>query len=289
MIKVSAPWATLGTALHGDVDMTLSAMLQRAGLDWLVEPRPVFDRDGREIPRYRANTRVDTGVVLGIPTGRYRIVQNHELFTLVEGLLGESCVVRRAGQTGEGRMVWAVVEAATPYTIAGTLFTLELDVSNAHTGLNSFQVRLIPKLPNGAGLPVKVGRRVVYLRHTLNVANRLDAVRTTLELGDHYMAALESTAEKLLEAGDWGAMTRAWLPDEGRTNTRVEQARDLLPAAAAEHPEWEGTKWGFLAAAASVVAQLGPARATARSEERALEVWMEGSDWIDRALAVASK
>ncbi len=283
-MTVPAPWAGVGKPLHVTVGADYTAIMEQAGLNWRVEGRPVYDGQGMRIPHYQANTRVDTGVVLGIPTEKYRIVQNDELFIMVEGLLGESCTVLRAGASDEGRSVWAIVEAATPHTVGGIPCKLALAVTNAHTGLNSFQVRLLPQLPSGAVFPLKVGRRVVYLRHTLNVANRMDVVRMTLNLGERYMATLDALADELTTPADWGALTQKWLPPTERANARMEFARTLLKHTDVES-RLEGTKWGFLVAAAEVVNRLGPARDTTRSAERRLETFLEGPELLDRALA----
>jgi len=287
-VEIRAPWATLGY----DISEFRSAadMLVAAGLDWRVEPRPVYDARGVEIPRYRGNFRVDTGECLGIPTGRYRIVQNEELFVLAEGLLAESCIVRRAGSSDQGRMVWVVVESVALYQVAGETLRLELDLSNHHTGLNSFQVRLTPILPSGAGIPIRARtrERTIYFRHTLNVANRVSTARMALGQGDLYMAGMRRLAERLSGKADWSALLASWIPEDKRANRRTEQVREYI-AGGGSVEAWRDTGWGFLAAAAEGIAQLGAARDTARSEERRLEVWMEGHEMLGKAFEVVQK
>ena len=77
------PWHGLGTAVP---DVLCSAeALEKAGLDWNVEARPIFTDNGIVIPNYKANTRDIDNKVLGIVHDRYKIVQNKDAFSFTDG------------------------------------------------------------------------------------------------------------------------------------------------------------------------------------------------------------
>ena len=49
--------------------------IELAGLNWVVESKPVFDEKGNEIKGFKANTRSSDNSVLGIVTNKYKILQ----------------------------------------------------------------------------------------------------------------------------------------------------------------------------------------------------------------------
>ena len=60
------PWHGLGTKV---MEAPTSAdAIRLAGLDWIVEPKPVYDGEGTPIPGWVANTRSSDGKVLGLVT-----------------------------------------------------------------------------------------------------------------------------------------------------------------------------------------------------------------------------
>ena len=79
------PWHGLGTPV--EKAMTSAEALELGGLNWEVNPKPVFTETGFEIPNYKANIRSSDNSVLGIVTDRYKIVQNKEAFAFTDALL----------------------------------------------------------------------------------------------------------------------------------------------------------------------------------------------------------
>ena len=87
--------------------------LHLAGLDWIVEPRPVFvESNGifgtamEPIPGYVANTRDVDGKVLGIVTNSYKIIQNVDAFAFTDNLIGGDVRYETAGSLAQGKRVW---------------------------------------------------------------------------------------------------------------------------------------------------------------------------------------
>jgi len=91
------PWHGLGVK----VEEALSSedALRLSGLDWKVTQRPIYTADficasgnvytnaEQIIPNYKANVRDIDGVVLGVVTDRYKIVQNEEAFAFTDALI----------------------------------------------------------------------------------------------------------------------------------------------------------------------------------------------------------
>ena len=68
----------------GTVDIsgtkTVDEALERAGLDWNVEAKPIYDENGKPYGKFKANVRDTDGELLGIVGDRYSIVQNRDAF-----------------------------------------------------------------------------------------------------------------------------------------------------------------------------------------------------------------
>ncbi len=125
------PWHGLGAVLD-QPPATIAEAIQASGLDWRVAREPIaVDRGDaatvddwwepgcEEIPGYYATVRQDTRAVLGIVGERYRIVQNHEAFEFVDGLLGSSLNFETAGSLHGGRRVWVLATLPEHIEVGG--------------------------------------------------------------------------------------------------------------------------------------------------------------------------
>ena len=102
------PWHGLGTPV--EKAMTSAEALELGGLDWEVNPKPVFTETGFEIPNYKANIRSSDNSVLGIVTNRYKIVQNKEAFAFTDALLDGGVTYETAGSLGNGKTIWLLAK-----------------------------------------------------------------------------------------------------------------------------------------------------------------------------------
>lgn len=85
-----------------------------AGLDWVVESRPLFMGDGTEIPDRVANVRYDAEghpFYLGTVGTNYRIVQNADAFKALDEIVGKKMAIyETAGAIRSGRRVWILAK-----------------------------------------------------------------------------------------------------------------------------------------------------------------------------------
>jgi phage/plasmid-like protein (TIGR03299 family) len=124
-----APWHGLGVCV--EEALTSRDALEKSGLDWTVAQRSIMTSNYNPIPSYKANIRETDNRILGVVTDRYKIVQNHEAFAFVDGLLGEGVRFETAGSLNEGRKVWMLAKLPDRYTLGGEEIEPYLIFSNS--------------------------------------------------------------------------------------------------------------------------------------------------------------
>lgn len=84
-------------------------ILEAGRLDWDVEPFDVFDEAHHLVKGWKAYRRTDNDHLMGVFKESYTILQNHELFALVEPLLDTGVIeFETAGALREGEDVWGL-------------------------------------------------------------------------------------------------------------------------------------------------------------------------------------
>ena len=126
------PWHGLGTRV--EEALSSEEALKAANLDWKVVQEQIFTEDGRLVKDYFANIRDRDGKVLGVVSGRYRIVQNRDAFAFTDELLGRGVRFETAGSLKEGRKVWILARLPKQYRLAEDLVVPYLVFSNSHDG-----------------------------------------------------------------------------------------------------------------------------------------------------------
>ena len=76
------PWHDLGTIVE-DAPTSADA-IRLAGLDWTVVQEPIYTNFSRPVEGYRENVRSSDGKVLGVVSGRYKVVQNVDAFSFTD-------------------------------------------------------------------------------------------------------------------------------------------------------------------------------------------------------------
>jgi len=113
-----------------------------AGLDWTVSLEPLMCLN-TEIRDYRGIVRSDNQHVLGVVSGKYKTVQNIEMFKFMEHLIDDENVkFETAGSLKNGQIVWALTKLPKEeYVIPGTDDKNEvyLMVSTGHDGKTPFR------------------------------------------------------------------------------------------------------------------------------------------------------
>ena len=108
-------WHKLGQVI--DHYPTSSEAIQYAGLDYIVEKRPLYTLDNYNflgdtdliipeirVPNFFATVRGDTEQILGVVGNDYEVVQNRDAFTFFDAIVGgcEGILYETCGALGNG-------------------------------------------------------------------------------------------------------------------------------------------------------------------------------------------
>jgi len=201
------PWHQKGRPLSGRT--TATDMLDQAGLNWTVVARPVhitLDPDGpvytREVPGYKAITRVEDGSVLSVQSDNYGIVQNQLLADLAEAMAGGMHSWEVGGSLQGGRKVFlcGVVDESE---IAGDRIVNYLTLASSHDGeLAVTAARTPTRVVCANTLAVMLAqagaRPRITIPHSKNAAARVKLATRLVEESRAYFGAFRDEALTLV-------------------------------------------------------------------------------------------
>ncbi len=141
---------------------TSAEAIKHAGLDYLVEKRPLFTYDNEnfkgnedtdiiipeiEVPNYYATMRTDTEDVLGVVGREYHVVQNTDAFSFFDSIVGggHGILYETAGALGKGERIF--ITAKLPdYIRVGfdDLIEKYLFLTTSHDGSGSIIAAFTP-------------------------------------------------------------------------------------------------------------------------------------------------
>ena len=288
------PWHGLGTRV--EEALTSEEALKKAGLDWTVEGKPVFDGNGNVIKGYMANTRSSDGSVLGIVGSRYTVLQNVEGFTFTDSLVGEGLVYDTAGSLRNGKQIWLLGKMPERY-IVGDKVEPYICFTNTHDGTSAIRVCMTPirvVCNNTLNCALQTADRKWSTAHRGDVMGRLEQARQTLQLADQYLVALDETADKLANEKFSDAQVEKALDEmfplaedaTDRQKRTVKEAKDeiIVCMLRPDIAQFLNTKWGFINAVSDYVGHSEPARRTANFEENRWGNIIGGHPLLDRAM-----
>lgn len=191
--------------------------LQLAGMDWEVEPLPLYTKimnaDGTlqevEVPSHVVNHR--RGIegpagFLGVVSSSYEITQNRYLAEFCQLLAeeGKSVQIESAGTIRGGRRVWFLLKGDSFEIGDGDKIYPYLLGSNGHDGMtccafDPTSVRVVCSntlhqvIPRGSGH----GLNRIVLKHTANIKERLEQVRSALREFNSTTSIFRGEIEKL--------------------------------------------------------------------------------------------
>lgn len=292
------PWHGLGTIVSEAP--TSADALELAGLNWRVDPKPVYDEHYAIIPGYQANTRDSDGSVLGIVSGRYSIVQNADAFAFTDFLVGEGITYETAGSLRGGRQIWLLGKMPERY-IAGDKVEPYICFTNTHDGSGAVRCCMTPVrvvCNNTLNMALKGAKRTWSSRHIGDVLNRVNDARETLELADTYMKALEEEADRLaneimpMDEVKKG-LDRLFPVDEKATDRQKQTAKEakdqiMVCMFRPDIAKFLGTKWGFLNAVSDYVGHSDPVRKTKNWKENRWADIIGGANLLDKAVSLVA-
>lgn len=272
---------------------TSADALRYAGLDWVVEPKPIFDANGVEIPNFKANTRSSDGSVLGVVTDRYKIVQNAEAFDFTDSLIGGDVRYETAGSLRGGKTIWLLAKLGET-EILGDKFEPYVCFSNSHDGSGAIKVCCTPirvVCNNTLNLALAGAKRSWSTRHMGDISSKLREAQHTLELSHDYIDELgkdiERLANKPISMDEINAILAALFPiDENDSNIKKERAQAakdniMMCYYAPDIQQFMGTAYGFINAVSDFVGHAAPNRNSATYRANNWGKIMDGHVMLD--------
>ena len=294
------PWHGLGRMVQEAP--TSADALRLAGLDWKVEPKPIYyEVDGifgktmTPIPGFVANTRDSDGAVLGVVTDAYKIVQNVDAFAFTDNIIGGDVRYETAGSLADGKRIWLL--ARLPETeIVGDKVEQYLVFTNTFDGSGSVRVSCTPirvVCQNTLNVALSTAKRSWSIRHTANIETRMKEAHDALQLAGDYIDALSRKAEKMatqhLSDYELDKLVKQLFPiAEDATHLVIKrnaERREMFRTAlnADDLQNFKNTKWQFVNAAADMADHAQPIRMTATSRENRLKDIFNGHPLLDKA------
>lgn len=197
-------WHGLGQVV--DRYLTSAEAIQVAGLDYIVEKRPMIVKDDVflfnstvnqdclvdiiDIPNYYATIRTDTKQVLGVVSNDYEIVQNRDAFNFFDAIVGggDGIMYETAGALGNGERIF--ITAKLPgYIRVGNDDLIEkyLFLTTSHDGFGSITIAFTPiriVCNNTLNAALRNMSNCYKIRHTESAKERLEEAHKVMGLSN---------------------------------------------------------------------------------------------------------
>lgn len=272
--------------------------LVAAGLDWNVVSMPVYQENGLLIPGYKANVRDKDNMVLGIVSGRYKIVQNTEAFEFTDSLIGETengeVRYETAGSLYNGKKVWLLAKLPTTKVLDDDVEPY-LCFANSFDGSGAVQVcitgiRVVCQ--NTLNIALNTAKRKWSTKHVGDMQSKLEEAKLCLRMADRYMANLDIEADRLANANLYREQVEeildAMFPvddnaSECKKNNIVQFKNQFWTAySMPDIQKFEDSAWMAVNAMSDLVTHATPKRNTTTYEENRWKRIMDGDAIMDR-------
>lgn len=285
------PWHGLGTAVAEAP--TSAEAIKLAGLDWVVESKPVFTNSGIEIPNYKANIRDIDQKVLGVVSNRYQVVQNKDAFDFTDALIGEGCRYETAGSLCGGKRIFLLARMPEA-KILDDSFENYICFTNSHDGFSSIKAVMTPVrvvCQNTLSLALSSAKRQWSTKHIGNLDSKLAEAKHTLELANDYMTEFGKAADILAHTKVTDAEVEAILDelfpvkeeDSDRRKRNIQEVKDqfMVCMLAPDILKFKGTAWSAVNAASDWATHTAPKRMTDNYQENNFNRVLDGHIVID--------
>lgn len=238
------PWHGLGEKVEKEI--TAAAAIRFAGLDWQLEKQPLFLKGkneidgipviGNSVPNAFAVVRPVDSKVLGVVSGAYEIIQNHECFDFMDSVIGEGqAVYHTAGSLFGGSIIFMTVKLPTDAQVGPDKIEKYLLLSSSHDGSQALSIRWTPvRVVCANTLSAAFGSfsGEFKIRHCRNYKDKVEQARKVLELTEHYYNQIEILFGRLLETsfshGEMEEFTEILVPTEGNVSKQTKSKRQKL-------------------------------------------------------------
>ncbi len=215
-------WHKLGQIL--DHIFTAQEAIEFGGLDFTVEKQKLFTERGLDVPDYFATVREDNNDVLGMVGKDYTIVQNRDVFSFFDQIVGQGqAIYETAGCLGKGGVLFITAKLPKQIVI-GRDGPIEnyLVLCSSHDGsmaITAFftPVRVVCQNTLNAAFNNNTNR--VFIKHTQNVKERFVEAALVMGMHSEYLDKLEVAFrllydKKVTDRDMKSIITRAFLNKE---------------------------------------------------------------------------
>jgi phage/plasmid-like protein (TIGR03299 family) len=191
------PWHGLGTPITDAT--TFQEGFELAGLDWMVDTKPLWTEDGVKVD-HRAAYRTSDGRILGVVGPRWTPLQNREAFDIFEPLIDSGELkLHTAGSLRNGERIWCLLQmtAAPSEIVKGDEISKFVLLSNGHDGKLAVRMGFTPIRVVCANTEALArnhkASKLIRVRHNRFVKDNCEKLRDIMNLAN---AEFETTAEQ---------------------------------------------------------------------------------------------
>jgi phage/plasmid-like protein (TIGR03299 family) len=291
------PWHGLGIVTADTLNKS-DAIIQ-SGLDWTVSKRELYLGDngnlGLQALEAFAVTRDTDSAILGIVGEGYNPIQNSESFDFAEALLAEGATFETAGSLFGGKRIFICAKLRETDILDDKVGEY-LVLANSFDGTMPFTGMITPirvVCNNTLKLAGAQASRIVKLRHTKNVGDKVDQARKILSLAHKYTDQIKLEAERMVAIGFDNRILDDFtnrifgVTDDASTRAKnlAETGRELFEEAL-NRPDirnFSGTAWGTFQALADVDSHKPAPREGEISKHRNFFRVIEGDNWLENS------
>jgi phage/plasmid-like protein (TIGR03299 family) len=201
MYAGETPWHGKGKPVPANV--TGAEVDAHAGIDWTLELKKIQVCGGRGIDGYRAVVRSSDGKSLGVVSDDYSILQNAELRSICDAIVGEGGAhFHTAGSLNGGEDVWYLLQLPGTIVLPG-----DDEVGKFLLGTTNHvakrKARILPTpiravCQNTVNLALRKGRgQGVAITHIGDLKERIEQAIKTIKMALGYYTEFEQVAHKL--------------------------------------------------------------------------------------------
>jgi len=187
-------WHHLGQIL--DHVFTAKEAIEYGGLDYTVEKQRLLTERWLDVPDYFATVRQDNNQILGMVGKDYTIVQNRDVFSFFDQVVGEGkAIYETAGCLGKGGVIFITAKLPKQIIIGkDSPIDNYLVLCSSHDGsmaITAFftPVRVVCQNTLNAAFSNNTNR--VYIKHTQNVKERFVEAALVMGIHSEYLDKLE--------------------------------------------------------------------------------------------------
>lgn len=260
---IEPAWHKLGQIL--DHKMTATEAIQEAGLDYNVVKRSIFTEEAIEVPDFYATFREDTKTPLGVVKGRYQIVQNREVFSFFDAIVGEGkAIFETAGVLGKGERVFITAKLPGEIKVGNDVVDNYLFLTSTHDGTGAIRAAFTPTrvvCANTLAVAMGNGKNFVSVAHTVNAVEKLKNAHKLMDITaaqvEKVTAIFNSMAKfRVTDAQVLELIARIYTPTDGaegknelsgRTKNKIQEVAEYAFGHETQQAEeTKGTLYGFV-------------------------------------------